>query len=75
MAGFSNPAVVTVAALFVISQGMIRSGVVGSIAQRIIRISRGNRRTAIVLTLLFVGAASAFINNTPDPATTASVTT
>jgi di/tricarboxylate transporter len=27
VAGFSNPAVITVAALFIISQGMIRSGV------------------------------------------------
>ena len=65
VAGFSNPAVITVAALFIISRGMIRSGVVGSVAQKFIDISRGNRNTAVAITLLVVALSSAFINNTP----------
>jgi di/tricarboxylate transporter len=65
IAGFSNPAVITVAALFIVSEGMIRSGVVGSVAQKVIELSRGNRKAALAISLLFVGVASAFINNTP----------
>lgn len=63
--GFANPAVITVGAMFLVSRGMIRTGVVGSIAQRVIRYSRGSVRIATVLILSMVALASAFINNTP----------
>jgi di/tricarboxylate transporter len=63
--GFANPAVVTVGAMFLVSRGMIRTGVVGFIAQKIIHHSRGSHRIAMLLILLIVAAASAFLNNTP----------
>lgn len=62
-AGFANPAVITVAGLYILSQGMIRTGVVGALAQKLMAVSRGNRRVAILITLLVVGVSSAFINN------------
>ena len=62
-AGFSNPAVITVAGLYILSQGMIRTGVVGAVAQKLMAVSRGKRRVAILITLLVVGVSSAFINN------------
>ena len=62
-AGFSNPAVITVAGLYILSQGMIRTGVVGALAQKLMAVSRGKRRVAILITLLVVGVSSAFINN------------
>jgi len=63
--GFSNPAVVTVAAMFLISQAMIRTGAVGFIGQRLISYSRGKPGLALILVMAIVGVASAFINNTP----------
>ncbi|MGB2927659.1 MAG: SLC13 family permease [Desulfobacterales bacterium] len=63
--GFANPAVITVAAMLMISQGMIRTGAVGFIGQKVIKYSKGNPKLSLLVTLLIVAAASAFINNTP----------
>jgi di/tricarboxylate transporter len=65
VAGFANPAVITVGSMFLISQGMIRTGAVGFIAQKVIEHSRGNAKLAMLVVLLVVALASAFINNTP----------
>jgi di/tricarboxylate transporter len=65
VAGFSNPAVITVGAMFLISRAMVRTGVVGYIAQKVISSSRGNANIAMLVTLLVVAVSSAFINNTP----------
>jgi di/tricarboxylate transporter len=65
IAGFASPAVITVGAMFLISKGMIRTGAVSFISQKVIEYSRGRPRLAIFLILVIVGAASAFINNTP----------
>ena len=65
VAGFANPAVITVAAMFAISRAMIRTGALGFVAQRIIELSRGNASRAMILVLAIVALASAFVNNTP----------
>jgi di/tricarboxylate transporter len=65
IAGFASPAVITVAAMFLISKGMIRTGAVGFISQKVIDYSRDKPTLAIFFTLVIVGTASAFINNTP----------
>ena len=65
IAGFASPAVITVAAMLMISKGMIRTGAVGFISQKVIEYSRGRPTLAIFLILVIVGTASAFINNTP----------
>ena len=63
--GFANSAVITVGAMFIISRALVRTGVVGMIARKVIDHSRGNVKMATFLILLIVGGASAFINNTP----------
>jgi di/tricarboxylate transporter len=65
VAGFANPAVITVAAMFLISRALIRTGAVGFIAQQVVAYSRGNARMAMLMVLVIVAIASAFINNTP----------
>lgn len=65
VAGFASPAVITVGAMFLISRGMIRTGAVGFIGQKVIEYSHGDSNIAMLLILLIVGIASAFINNTP----------
>jgi di/tricarboxylate transporter len=65
VAGFANPAVITVGAMFLISQGMIRTGVVGFIGQRVMQLTRGRVWLTLPVVLSIVAVASAFINNTP----------
>ncbi|MGD8833697.1 MAG: SLC13 family permease [Desulfobacteraceae bacterium] len=65
VAGLSNPAVITVGAMFLISQAMIRTGAVGFIGQAVAHWTQGNAWMAMLLVLLIAAVASAFINNTP----------
>ncbi len=64
-AGFANPAVITVGAMFLLSRGLIRTGAVGVVTNLVLTLSKSNRRLAFFLILLTVGLSSAFINNTP----------
>ncbi len=65
IAGFANPAVITVGAMFVVSKGMMRTGGVEFLGRRIIQMAGGNYKLALIIILLTVAIASAFINNTP----------
>jgi di/tricarboxylate transporter len=65
VAGFAHPAVITVGSMFLISRGMLRTGAVGYIGQKILALARGNATLAMLMILLTVAVASAFINNTP----------
>ena len=65
VAGFSNPAVITVAAMFLLSRGLIRTGAVGFVTEWIMRFSKGHQTYATILIFVTVAFASAFINNTP----------
>lgn len=62
---FSNPAPITIAAMFVLSGTLIRTGVLDAAASLLL--SHATRRpiTTLVLTSAGVILASAFINNTP----------
>lgn len=65
VAGFANPAVITVGAMFLISRAMMRTGVVAYIGQQVMALSRGRAGLAVMVVLIIVALASAFINNTP----------
>ncbi|MGC8120596.1 SLC13 family permease [Marinobacter sp. VGCF2001] len=61
-AGFGHPAVITVAAVLVISQGLVNAGVVDQVARLLAR--AGHNAIVQVLTLtMVVAVCSAFINN------------
>ena len=62
---FANPGAITVAAMFIITAALQRTGVIAAIADRARRIA--TERDAVNLLGLMVGvmALSAFINNTP----------
>jgi len=63
--GLANDAVITVAAMFVISAGLMRTGVVGFIGDQIINLSKGKPILVLVYSLVAVAVFSSFINNTP----------
>jgi len=64
VAGFANPAVVTVAAMYIVSRGLVRTGAVGYAGRKIIELSKGNGNRTILLMVIIVACSSAFINNT-----------
>ena len=64
-AGFANPALVTVLALLVIGQGMVRAGVLDRGARIVMAIGGGSSVITIVVTLVVVLAVSGFLNNIP----------
>ena len=63
--GFSNPALVTIAAMFVLSAGLMRSGLVAALSGKLTDLSKGSPLRFLVLSLFAVCFMSAFINNTP----------
>ncbi|MEC9342930.1 MAG: SLC13 family permease, partial [Pseudomonadota bacterium] len=65
LAVFSNSAPVTIAALFVLSGALVRTGLLAHVARATIRLAEG--RPISALTLLFGGTlvSSAFANNAP----------
>jgi di/tricarboxylate transporter len=65
ISGFSNPATVTVAAMFAISAALIKTGLVSSIGPRLAALIRKNFFFGSMVLMLSVGVFSAFINNTP----------
>jgi len=64
LSGFSNPAVLTVLFMMVLSEAIAESGVVAQIGHRISRLARGSRPVAIALLLVSIGVLSMFISNT-----------
>ncbi|WP_321491836.1 SLC13 family permease [uncultured Desulfobacter sp.] len=65
VAGFANPAVITVGAMFLLSRGLIRTGAVGFLSELVLKFSKGNKHHAFIIILVSVALLSAFINNTP----------
>ncbi|MFQ5766988.1 MAG: SLC13 family permease [Acidobacteriota bacterium] len=63
-AGFSNSALLTVAAMYVLSAGLDRTGALAFLANRIIHFSRGGPRRLLLLLMLSAVVMSAFITNT-----------
>lgn len=67
--GFSNNATLTVAAMFVLGDSLIKTGFLESVGPYFSRLfSKGHKRSVFGISS-FVGAISAFVNNTPVVAT------
>ncbi|MFO7999516.1 MAG: SLC13 family permease, partial [Bacteroidales bacterium] len=65
VSGFSNSATITVAAMFILSTALFKSGAVVSIGNYMARLFQYNFWIGILGTMVVVGTISAFINNTP----------
>ena len=63
LAGFSNPATLTVIAVFIISAALSRSGVAEIIARRMMNITGNSERRVILLLMVGVGLLSSVMNN------------
>lgn len=63
LAGFSNPAVVTVWGVFILSGGLSRTGIATSIGRQVLRFSGHSETRLLLVIMLTAGTASAFMNN------------
>ena len=62
-AGFSNSAVITVWAMFILSEGLTRTGIADIIGRQVMRVA-GRREIAMIFVIMVTGAVlSAFMNN------------
>ncbi len=65
LAGFANPAMLTVVALLVLGQGLAQTGVLERGAALLLSLSRGHAGLAALLAFSAVLVTSGFLNNTP----------
>ncbi|MEQ9298829.1 MAG: SLC13 family permease [Cyclobacteriaceae bacterium] len=65
VAGFSNPATITVAFMFVLSEAILKTGALQSVGVQLSPLIRRNPISGMVLLILLIGVVSAFVNNTP----------
>jgi di/tricarboxylate transporter len=63
LSGFSNPAVVTVWAVFILSGGLSRTGVANMVGRQILRLGGRNEVRLLVVIMVVAGVMSAFMNN------------
>ena len=64
ISGFSNPATVTVGAMFILSAGLFKTGAVNVVGNLLARVGKISFWLVLVVMMLVVGTLSAFINNT-----------
>lgn len=65
MTVFSNPAPITIGAMFVLSGALVRTGVLDTISDSIVSRAGKKPRLAVLIFISAVITASAFMNNTP----------
>ena len=63
--GFANPALITVLALLVIGQGLVRTGALDRLVQLVFHLGGGSPVRSTVLILIVALTVSAFLNNIP----------
>ncbi|PLX89246.1 MAG: hypothetical protein C0618_01675 [Desulfuromonas sp.] len=61
--GFSNPAVLTVGAMFIIGAGVANTGLLHRVAEKLLAYAEGSEKRLIAILMLTVASLSAFINN------------
>lgn len=65
LSGFANSATLTVAAMFVLSGGLVRTGALETVTISLARYSNGSPRRLLLLLAIVIPLASAVVNNTP----------
>ena len=63
LSGFSNPAVITVWAVFILSGGLSRTGIAGLVGRHVLRLAGTGEVRLIALIMLTSAFLSAFMNN------------
>ena len=62
--GFSDPATLTIAAMFILSSGLTRTGALAELSSKMAAIAGNSELKLFLVLVAIVGVVSAFINNT-----------
>ncbi|MDZ7689482.1 MAG: SLC13 family permease [Halobacteriales archaeon] len=65
VSGFSNTATVTIVAMYMLSEGVQKTGLVRLLGVRLAEFTRGDERRALAATVGTTGPLAGFVNNTP----------
>ena len=65
ISGFANTATVTIVAMYMLSAGIGRTGLVQRLGVRLARFARGSETRALAATIGTTGPIAGFVNNTP----------
>ncbi len=65
ISGFSNPATITIIAMYMLSAGIQNSGIVDRLGIILARATKGDERLTLLATVGSTGPIAGFINNTP----------
>jgi di/tricarboxylate transporter len=63
LSGFSNPAVITVWAMFILSDGLTRTGIADILGTQVLRVAGQQEIMLVIVIMLTAGILSAFMNN------------
>jgi di/tricarboxylate transporter len=63
VSGFSNPAVITVWAVFILSGGLARTGIAGMLGRQVLRLAGDSESRLIMVIMVTAASLSAFMNN------------
>ncbi len=63
LAGFSNPAVVTIWAVFILSGGLTRTGIANILGHQLMKVAGSKESILVVVIMVVSGVLSAFMNN------------
>ena len=64
IAGFSDPSIVLIALLFVLGEGLVRTGLAQRMSTLILHVARGNEAVLVVALMLAVGAMGSVMSST-----------
>jgi di/tricarboxylate transporter len=63
LAGFSNPAVVTIWAVFILSGGLTRTGIANILGRQLLKVAGSKEWLLVAIIMIIAGGLSAFMNN------------
>jgi di/tricarboxylate transporter len=63
LAGFGDPVVVLIAAIFIVGEGLVNTGVVHRLGEAVMKLGGGNETRLIVLIMMLAGAIGAFMSS------------
>ena len=64
LAGFANPVVIIIVAMFVVSEALVSTGIAHQIGSTVLKLGRGNETRLVILLMVVVALVGAFMSST-----------
>jgi di/tricarboxylate transporter len=63
LAGFGSPVVILIAAIFIVSEGLVNTGVAQRLGEAVVKVGGGNETRLVVLIMLLAGGVGSVLNS------------